>query len=201
MLKRLGWVVQAHAVNLHEGQGWRGCAQGSQGACLLDEASHCVFRGACLEGSVGHGRGREGRTARVLPQLPARTLWRGRGEGCRAEEDVLIDQSSCSQPADGQGRGCAQVSQGACLLGWACSPVCPPRACKHGSWATAFKAFTALPSASSPTAVNPMLSNACCRVFSLHPIEGYEPPMLSGHKDSLVSIFFTGGWRLQRCLL
>ncbi len=30
------------------------------------------------------------------------------------------------------------------------------------------------------------------RVFSLHPIEGYRPPMLSGHKDMLVGVFFVG---------
>lgn len=32
----------------------------------------------------------------------------------------------------------------------------------------------------------------CHRVFSLHPIENYRPPMLSGHKDTLVGVFFTG---------
>ncbi len=30
------------------------------------------------------------------------------------------------------------------------------------------------------------------RVFSLDPIEGYEPPLLAGHKDAIVSVFFTG---------
>ena len=30
------------------------------------------------------------------------------------------------------------------------------------------------------------------RVFSLHPIEGYEPPVLSGHKDAIVAVFFMG---------
>ncbi|KAK9915110.1 hypothetical protein WJX75_004822 [Coccomyxa subellipsoidea] len=30
------------------------------------------------------------------------------------------------------------------------------------------------------------------RVFSLHQIEGYRPPMLSGHKDMLVGVFFVG---------
>eukprot|EP00798_Chlamydomonas_sp_ICE-L_P014256 gene14256-20229_t len=29
-------------------------------------------------------------------------------------------------------------------------------------------------------------------VFSLNPIEGYEPPVLSGHRDGIVGIFFTG---------
>lgn len=33
---------------------------------------------------------------------------------------------------------------------------------------------------------------AACRVFSLHQIEGYRPPMLSGHKDMLVGVFFVG---------
>lgn len=32
----------------------------------------------------------------------------------------------------------------------------------------------------------------CCRVFSLDPIEGYEPPTLSGHKDGIVGVFFSG---------
>ena len=30
------------------------------------------------------------------------------------------------------------------------------------------------------------------RVFSLDPIEGYEPPVLSGHRDGIIGIFFTG---------
>ncbi|MEW5311682.1 MAG: hypothetical protein WDW38_003377 [Sanguina aurantia] len=30
------------------------------------------------------------------------------------------------------------------------------------------------------------------RVFSLDPIEGYEPPTLSGHKDGIVGVFFSG---------
>lgn len=29
------------------------------------------------------------------------------------------------------------------------------------------------------------------RIFSLHPIEGYQPALLTGHKDSLVGVFFT----------
>ena len=31
-----------------------------------------------------------------------------------------------------------------------------------------------------------------CRVYSLQPIEGYRPPILSGHKDALVGVFFAG---------
>jgi hypothetical protein len=29
-------------------------------------------------------------------------------------------------------------------------------------------------------------------VFSLDPIPGYDPPLLAGHKDAIVSVFFTG---------
>jgi periodic tryptophan protein 2 len=29
-------------------------------------------------------------------------------------------------------------------------------------------------------------------VFSLDPIPGYEPPLLAGHKDAIVAVFFTG---------
>ncbi|KAL6746228.1 WD40-repeat-containing domain protein, partial [Haematococcus lacustris] len=39
------------------------------------------------------------------------------------------------------------------------------------------------------------------RVFSLHPIEGYEPPALSGHKDGLVAVFFTGPATRQAALV
>lgn len=28
-------------------------------------------------------------------------------------------------------------------------------------------------------------------VFSLHPIEGYSPPTLTGHKDGLIGVYFT----------
>lgn len=31
-----------------------------------------------------------------------------------------------------------------------------------------------------------------CRVYSLQQIEGYRPPILSGHKDALVGVFFAG---------
>ena len=43
-------------------------------------------------------------------------------------------------------------------------------------------------SASSTAAV----SCAARRVFSLHPIEGYKPPTLAGHRDRPVAIAFTG---------
>jgi hypothetical protein len=38
---------------------------------------------------------------------------------------------------------------------------------------------------------------ACCRVFSLEPVEGYVAPTLAGHKQTLVASFFAGKERLQ----
>ena len=44
------------------------------------------------------------------------------------------------------------------------------------------------------------------RVFSLNPFKGYEPPVLAGHRDGIVSVFFSGEamrkaaqvWRARR---
>ena len=29
-------------------------------------------------------------------------------------------------------------------------------------------------------------------MFSLNPFKGYEPPVLAGHRDGIVSVFFSG---------
>lgn len=39
---------------------------------------------------------------------------------------------------------------------------------------------------------NVWMSLFCIRVFSLHPLEGYRPATLTGHKDTVVAVFWAG---------
>eukprot|EP00775_Hariotina_reticulata_P006700 gene6700-6923_t len=61
----------------------------------------------------------------------------------------------------------------------------------HRTYGTCHDTITALDWSSDSQFIAVASKDLTARIYSLNPIPGFKPPTLSGHKDSLVGVFFT----------